>query len=147
MDTISLPLAVRGSVPQCRPAEASKKWPLLWHVHRLVCLHSQIINTLNSRHSGLKHEEDSWLRGWFHICSSSQRQCIFSGLSCTIPQVVGGTLIGEDGLMVMTGGELVEWYQINQPHVFHAFWCHSLRSKHYYELSSPPAVSIVSHHV
>ena len=29
---------------------------------------------------------------------------------------VGGTLIGEDGLVVMAGVELVEWYQIHQPH-------------------------------
>ena len=32
---------------------------------------------------------------------------------------VGGTLIGENGLMLMTGAELVEWYQI---HVFALFW-------------------------
>ena len=28
-------------------------------------------------------------------------------------QEVGGTLIGEDGLVVMAGAELVEWYQIH----------------------------------
>jgi hypothetical protein len=27
-----------------------------------------------------------------------------------------GTLIGEDGFMVMAGAELVEWYQIYQTH-------------------------------
>ena len=27
-------------------------------------------------------------------------------------QEVGGTLIGEDGLVVMAGAESVEWYQI-----------------------------------
>ena len=31
-------------------------------------------------------------------------------------QEVGGTLIGEDGLVVMAGAELVEWYQT---HVFY----------------------------
>ena len=33
----------------------------------------------------------------------------------------GGTLIGEDGLMVMAGAESVEWYQIYQTHGFHVF--------------------------
>ena len=31
-------------------------------------------------------------------------------------QGVGGTLIGEDGLVVMAGAEAVEWYQILQTH-------------------------------
>jgi hypothetical protein len=30
------------------------------------------------------------------------------------PQEVGGTLIGEDRLVVMAGAVLVEWYQIHQ---------------------------------
>jgi hypothetical protein len=30
------------------------------------------------------------------------------------PQEVGGTLIGEDGLVVIAGAEEVEWYQIHQ---------------------------------
>ena len=38
-----------------------------------------------------------------------------------LAQEVGGTLIGEDGLMVMTGGELVECFQIEQIHGFHLF--------------------------
>ena len=36
-------------------------------------------------------------------------------------QEVGGTLIGENGLVVMAGAELVEWYQIHQTHSFHVF--------------------------
>ena len=36
-------------------------------------------------------------------------------------QEVGGNLIGEDGLVVMAGAELVEWYQIHQTHGFHGF--------------------------
>jgi hypothetical protein len=32
------------------------------------------------------------------------------------PQEVGGTLIGEDGLVVMAGAEQVECYQIQQTH-------------------------------
>ena len=36
-------------------------------------------------------------------------------------QDVGGTLIGEDGLVIMAGAELVEWYQIHQTHGFHVF--------------------------
>jgi hypothetical protein len=35
-----------------------------------------------------------------------------------LAQGVGGTLIGEDGLVVMAGAELVEWYQT---HGFYAF--------------------------
>ena len=41
-----------------------------------------------------------------------------------ILQEVGGTLIGENGLMVMTGAESVEWYQTWFPGV----WCHSICS-------------------
>jgi hypothetical protein len=37
-----------------------------------------------------------------------------------VPQEVGGTLIGEDGLMVMAGAESVEWYQIHGFQVFDA---------------------------
>jgi hypothetical protein len=33
-------------------------------------------------------------------------------------QEVGGTLIGENGFVVMAGVELVEWYQIQQTHSF-----------------------------
>ena len=33
-------------------------------------------------------------------------------------QEVGGTLIGEDGLVGMTGAESVECYQIHQTHGF-----------------------------
>ena len=36
------------------------------------------------------------------------------GLDMERTQEVGGTLIGEDGLIVMAGEELVEWYQIHQ---------------------------------
>jgi hypothetical protein len=36
-------------------------------------------------------------------------------------QEVGGTLIGEDGLVVMAGAESVEWYQIQQTNSFHVF--------------------------
>ena len=52
-------------------------------------------------------------------------------------QEVGGTFIGEDelGVVIMTGAELVEWYQIHQTHGLKPF--HSLRFSHYYELSSP----------
>ena len=34
---------------------------------------------------------------------------------------VGGTLTEEDGLMVTTGAESVEWYQMHQTHGFHGF--------------------------
>jgi hypothetical protein len=34
-------------------------------------------------------------------------------------QEVGGTLIGEDRLMVMAGMEYVDWYQIQPTHGFH----------------------------
>ena len=37
------------------------------------------------------------------------------------PQEVGGTLIGEDGLVVMTGAESVEWYQMHQTSGFYEF--------------------------
>ena len=49
-----------------------------------------------------------------------------------IAQEVGGTLIGEDRLVVMAEAELVEWYQIHGLLPFH-----SLHSSHYYEPSSP----------
>ena len=50
------------------------------------------------------------------------------------PQEVGGTLIWENGLVVMTGAESVEWYQIHQTHGFQVFNAlHLLRSGHYYE--------------
>jgi hypothetical protein len=37
------------------------------------------------------------------------------------PQEVGGTLIGEDGLVVMAGAESVEWYQLHQTCSFPVF--------------------------
>jgi hypothetical protein len=36
-------------------------------------------------------------------------------------QEVGGTLIWENGLVVMTGEESEEWYQIHQTHGFHGY--------------------------
>lgn len=36
-------------------------------------------------------------------------------------QEVGGTLIGENGLVVMAGVELVKLYQMHQTHSFHLF--------------------------
>ena len=36
-------------------------------------------------------------------------------------QEVGSTLIGEDGLMIMTGAESVEWCQIHQTRGFQVF--------------------------
>ena len=39
---------------------------------------------------------------------------------CT-SQEVGGTLIGEDGLVAITGAESGEWYQIQETHGFHGF--------------------------
>jgi hypothetical protein len=50
-------------------------------------------------------------------------------------QEVDGTLIGEDGLVVMAGVELVEWYQIHQTHDLMPF--HSLCSSNSCEPSSP----------
>ena len=38
-----------------------------------------------------------------------------------IAQEVGGTLIVENGLVLITGAELVEWYQIHQTHGFHVY--------------------------
>jgi hypothetical protein len=38
------------------------------------------------------------------------------------PQEVGGTLIGEDRLMVMAGVESVELYQIHQTHGLYVFY-------------------------
>ena len=37
------------------------------------------------------------------------------------PQDVGGTLIGEKGLLVMTGAQSEEWYQIHQTRGFQVF--------------------------
>ena len=50
-------------------------------------------------------------------------------------QGVGGTLIGENGLVVMTGSESVEWYNMYQSHGLMLF--HLLCSGHYYEPFSP----------
>ena len=36
-------------------------------------------------------------------------------------QEVGGTFIRENRLVVMTGAELVEWYQIQKTHCFQVF--------------------------
>jgi hypothetical protein len=44
----------------------------------------------------------------------------------SLAQEVGGTLIGETGLMVMTGAESVEWYQLHQTYGFQFFLCHSM---------------------
>ena len=44
---------------------------------------------------------------------------IFTGLVILVIQEVGGSLIGENGLVVMTGAESVERYQIHQTHGFH----------------------------
>lgn len=38
------------------------------------------------------------------------------------PHEVGATLIGEDGLMVVAGTELVEWNQIYQTHGFQSVY-------------------------
>ena len=38
-----------------------------------------------------------------------------------IPQEVDGTLIGEEGFVVMAGAESVECYQIHQTYGFHVF--------------------------
>ena len=40
----------------------------------------------------------------------------------SLAQEVGGTVIGEDGLVVMAGAELVEWSQIHQTHAFHSMY-------------------------
>ena len=53
-------------------------------------------------------------------------------------QEVGGTLIGEDGLVAMVGAESMQWYQVHQTHGHHL-----LHSSHYYEPSSsqqPPLI-------
>jgi hypothetical protein len=41
-------------------------------------------------------------------------------VSCTGQQELGGTLIGENGLVVLTEAESVEWDQTNGFHVFDA---------------------------
>jgi hypothetical protein len=51
------------------------------------------------------------------------------GLDMERTQEVGGTLIGEDGLMVMAGEELVEWYQIHQTHGFSIYYEPSSRQQ------------------
>jgi hypothetical protein len=38
-----------------------------------------------------------------------------------LPQEVGGTLTGEDGLVVMAGAEYVERYRMHQTLGFHVF--------------------------
>ena len=45
---------------------------------------------------------------------------LYTGI-CPIPQKVGGTVIVENGLGVMTGVESVEWYQIPQTYGFQVF--------------------------
>jgi hypothetical protein len=42
-------------------------------------------------------------------------------LSYSSSQEVGGTLIGENGLVLMAGAVQVEWYQIHQSHGFKVF--------------------------
>ena len=42
-------------------------------------------------------------------------------MDTVLPQEVVVKLIGEEGLVVMAGAELVEAYQIHQTHVFHVF--------------------------
>ena len=46
---------------------------------------------------------------------------VWCGETAWGPKEVGGTLIGENRLVVMTGAELVEWYQIHQTHEFQVF--------------------------
>jgi hypothetical protein len=63
---------------------------------------------------------------WTHACRISQIYCFcfvevevrsFMVKKMAVPQDVSGSLIRENGLVVMAGTELVEWYQI---HVFDA---------------------------
>jgi hypothetical protein len=42
-------------------------------------------------------------------------------MDAVLPQEVVVKLIREEGLVVMSGAELVEGYQIHQTHVFHVF--------------------------
>jgi hypothetical protein len=42
-------------------------------------------------------------------------------VSAIISLEVGGTLIEKNGLVVVTGAESVEWYQIHQTHCFQLF--------------------------
>ena len=48
------------------------------------------------------------------------RYAIFAADTVCTSREVGGTLIGENGLVVMAGAEWVEWYQIHGFHVFDA---------------------------
>jgi hypothetical protein len=40
-------------------------------------------------------------------------------MDMSIAQEVGSTLVWEEGLVLMAGAELVEWYQIHKKHGFH----------------------------
>jgi hypothetical protein len=71
-----------------------------------------------------------WLSCVFHCSVNLLKQC-----------TTKGCWLGEDGLVVMTGAESVERYQIHQHMVSMVSRClmpfHLLRSGHYYEPSSP----------
>ena len=51
---------------------------------------------------------------------------------------ITGMLIGEDGIMVMTGAESLEWYQMHQTGV----WCHSICPVPDIIMSRPPLSSL-----
>jgi hypothetical protein len=78
---------------------------------------------------------DSCIAGMGLAQFMSIAPCNSQTLYISLSQEVGGTLIGEDRPVVMTGGESVEWYQIHQAGGLMPF--HLLRSSHYYEPSSP----------
>jgi hypothetical protein len=61
------------------------------------------------------------------------------------PQEVGGNVIGEDRLMVMTGEELVEWYQIHQTHGFQVFYAIPFALFQAIIMSRPPLSSLLWH--
>ena len=57
----------------------------------------------------------------YYVCVDACKACTRLHLAIDMrrkPQEVGGTLIGEDGSVVIAG---VEWYQIHQRHGFHVF--------------------------
>ena len=56
--------------------------------------------------AGMESMETRCQTNWFHVFGT---------------QEVGGTLTGEDGLVLMAGVESVEWYQIHHTHGFHGF--------------------------
>jgi hypothetical protein len=85
-----------------------------------------------------------------NFCSNVQSDTLWASLPDGAPpwkhiptsQEVGGTLIGEDELMVMTGVEFMERYQIHQAHGFHVFWCHSICAIPAIIMSRPPLSSL-----